>query len=143
METKAVLKQCIRARSALAELKQAGELIPNPGVLIKTLPLFEAQASSAIENIITTTDRLFQFREMDDNADASTHEALRYSQALLEGFKWLQKRPLAMRTAEEVCGLIKGQPMHVRKIPGTALARRAHWPTASIALPVVGPEYCG
>ena len=28
-----------------------------------------------------------------------------------------------MRTAEEVCSLIKGQPMHVRKIPGTALAR--------------------
>ena len=123
LETKAVLKQCIRARSALAELKQAGELIPNQDVLIKTLPLLEAQASSAIENIITTTDRLFQFREMDDNADASTREALRYSQALLEGFKLLQKRPLATRTAEEVCSLIKGQPMQVRKIPGTALAR--------------------
>jgi Fic family protein len=123
LETKAILNQCIRARSALAELKQAGELIPNQGVLIKTLPLLEAQASSAIENIITTTDRLFQFREMDDNADASTREALRYSQALLEGFKLLQKRPLATRTAEEVCSLIKGQPMQVRKIPGTALAR--------------------
>jgi hypothetical protein len=29
VETRAVLKQCITARAALAELKQAAELIPN------------------------------------------------------------------------------------------------------------------
>ena len=123
LETKAILKQCIRARAALAELKGAGELIPNPTVLINTLPLLEAQASSAIENIITTTDRLFQFREMDDAADAPTKEALRYGRALLEGFQALNKRPLVTRTAEEICSLIKGREMRVRKIPGTALAR--------------------
>lgn len=123
LETKPVLKRCITARAALAELKQAAELIPNQAVLINTLPLLEAQASSEIENIITTTDRLFQFRDMDEGADASTREALRYGRALLEGFQSLQRRPLATRTAEEVCSLIKGQPMTVRKIPGTALAR--------------------
>ncbi|MEI6078505.1 MAG: Fic family protein [Verrucomicrobiota bacterium] len=123
LETKAILKRCITARAALAELKQAAELIPNPAVLINTLPLLEAQASSEIENIITTTDRLFQYREMDDAADAATREALRYSRALLEGCQSLQKRPLATRTAEAVCSLIKGQPMHVRQIPGTALAK--------------------
>jgi len=123
METKAILKQCIRSRAALAELKGAGELIPNPAMLINTLPLLEAQASSAIENIITTTDRLFQFRDMDENADAATREALRYGQALLEGFGMLQKRPLGTRTAEDICSRIKGQPMRVRKMPGTALAR--------------------
>ena len=124
LETKAVLKQCIRARAALAELKQAGELIPNQAVLINTLPLLEAQASSAIENIVTTTDRLFQFREMDDHADAATKEALRYSHALLEGFRSLQRRPLVTRTAEEICSLIQGRPMQVRRTPGTALARQ-------------------
>ena len=30
LETKAVLKQCVQARAALAELKQAVELIPIP-----------------------------------------------------------------------------------------------------------------
>lgn len=123
LETKAILKQCIRARSALAELKQAGELIPNQTVLIKTLPLLEAQASSAIENIITTTDRLFQYRETDESADAATREALRYGQALLEAFQSLKKRPLATRTAEEICSQIKDNPMRVRTVPGTALAR--------------------
>jgi Fic family protein len=123
LETKAILKQCIRARAALAELKGAGELIPNQSVLINTLPLLEAQTSSAIENIVTTADRLFQFREMDENADAATREALRYSQALLQGVQALQARPLATRTAEEICSLIKGKPMRVRTVPGTALAR--------------------
>ena len=42
IETKIVLKQCITARSALAELKQAVQLIPNPAMLINTLPLLEA-----------------------------------------------------------------------------------------------------
>jgi Fic family protein len=123
LESREVLKACIEARAALAELKQAGELIPNPSVLINTLPLLEAQASSEIENIVTTTDRLFQFREDDDHADGATKEALRYSRALLEGFRSLRDRPLTTRTAEEICTEIKGTEMRVRRVPGTALAR--------------------
>ena len=123
LETRAVLKYCISARTALAELKQAAELIPNQGVLINTLPLLEAQASSEIENILTTTDRLFLYRDGDDAADVSTKEALRYSRALLEGFQTLRERPLVTTTAEEICSLIKGREMRVRTIPGTALAR--------------------
>ena len=125
LETRKLLKQCIPARAALAELKHAAELIPNQGVLINTLPLLEAQTSSEIENIITTTDRLFQFREVNDAADAPTKEALRYSRALLEGFQTLRERPLTTRTAEKICSLIKGREMRVRKIPGTALARQS------------------
>src|SRR4051794_16181801 len=104
LETRPVLKACISARAALGELKQAAELLPNQTVLIKTLPLLEAQASSEIENVITTTDRLFQFRDVDDQADGATKEALRYSQALLQGFQSLRDRPLTTRTAEEICG---------------------------------------
>jgi hypothetical protein len=40
VETRKLLKQCVSARAALAESKQAAELIPNQGVLINTLPLF-------------------------------------------------------------------------------------------------------
>ena len=123
LETRAVLKHCISARAALAELKQAAELSPNQGVLINTLPLLEAQASSEIENILTTTDRLFLYRDGDDAADVSTKEALRYTRALLEGFQTLRERPLVTTTAEEICSLIKGREMRVRTIPGTALAR--------------------
>jgi len=94
LETRAILKQCIPARAALAELKRAAELIPNPAMLINTLPLLEARASSEIENIVTTNDRLFQFRQDSEHADPATKEALRYSYALLEGFQTLDAQPL-------------------------------------------------
>lgn len=125
VETRPVLKQCIAARAALAELKQAAELIPNQGVLINALPLLEAQASSEIENIVTTTDRLFQYQSAADHADPATREALRHSGALLEGFRALKQTPLNTRTAEQVCTRIKGAEMQVRRVPGTALANQA------------------
>ena len=122
LESHAVLKQCIQSRASLAELKQAAGLIPNETVLIRTLPLLEAQSSSEIENIVTTTDQLFRFQALDEQTDPATKEAARYSPALLEGFRSLEKTPLCTRTAEQVCSLIKGQEMQVRKVPGTALA---------------------
>jgi Fic family protein len=123
LETRAILKRCIAARAALAELKRGAELIPNQAMLINTLPLLEARASSEIENIVTTTDKLFQFRQDSEHADPATKEALLYSRALLEGFGGLTKRPLSTRTAEEICTRIKGVEMKVRRVPGTALAR--------------------
>ena len=122
LESRAVLKACIEARAALAELKQAGALIPNQAVLINSIPLLEAQASSEIENIVTTTDRLFQFADdREALADPATKEALRYRTALREGFESLAKHPLSTRTAVEICCTIKGVDMDVRRTPGTAL----------------------
>ena len=59
IETTQSLKPWIESRVALAELKQAAELIPNSAVLVNALPLLEARASSEIEHIVTTTDKLF------------------------------------------------------------------------------------
>lgn len=100
-------------------------MIPNQGVLINALPLLEAQASSEIENIVTTTDRLFQYQSAGEHADPATREALRHSSALLEGFRALKQLPLNTRTAEQVCTRIKGTEMQVRRVPGTALANQA------------------
>lgn len=75
METRDILKACIPARAAFAELKQAGELIPNQSLLINLLPLLEAKDSSEIENIVTTTDQLFRYSQEDQGADPATKEA--------------------------------------------------------------------
>lgn len=123
LETKAVLKRCISARAALAELKQAAELIPNQAMLINTLPILEAKDSSEIENIVTTTDKLFQYADSDEaHADPATKEALRYRRALYEGWQALEQRPINTNMAESICSQIKGVEMAVRKVPGTALA---------------------
>lgn len=125
LETSAVLKACIPARTALAELKQAGELLPNQGLLINLLPLLEARDSSEIENIVTTTDRLFQFAQEDTHADPATKEALRYRTALSSGYRELAQRPLCTNTAVEICSTIKGADMNIRRVPGTTLANQA------------------
>ena len=126
VETKAILKQCVNSRAALAELKQAAELIPNQTMLINTLPLLEAKDSSEIENIVTSTDKLFMHAQAnagaDKNLDVATKEALRYRTALLDGYRLIAKRPLNTNTVEQICTQIKNVDMAVRKVPGTALA---------------------
>ena len=123
-ETIAILKACIPARAALAELKQAGELIPNQALLINLLPLLEAKDSSEIENIVTTTDKLFQYSQEEQGADPATKEALRYRTALYEGFQQLQQKPLSTNTTMEICSTLKGVQMDVRKIPGTIIGNQ-------------------
>jgi len=125
IETTAILKRCIDARVALAELKQAAELIPNSAVLVNALPLLEARASSEIENIVTTTDKLFEFADIaEDKADPATKEALRYRTALYEGSKMVQRRMLSTDMAIQICSTIKGVELDIRAESGTTLKRR-------------------
>jgi len=125
-ETKAILKSCIAARAALAELRASGNLIPNQAMLINSIPLLEAQASSEIENIVTTADRLFRHaNDATGRADPATKEALRYRTALNRGFEMLKRRPVATAMAVEVCRTIKDVDLDIRKVPGTALLNDA------------------
>jgi Fic family protein len=125
VESTEILKKCINARVALAELKQAAELIPNAAVLVNALPLLEARASSEIENIVTTTDKLFEFADMaEDKADAATKEALRYRTALYEGAKMVRRRMLTTDMAIQICSTIKNMEFDLRSDSGTTLQNR-------------------
>ena len=125
IETTEIFKACIKARVSLAELKQAAELIPNAAVLVNALPLLEARASSEIENIVTTTDKLFEFADIaEDKADAATKEALRYRTALYEGSKMVQRKMLSTDMAIHICSTIKGIELDLRAESGTTLKSR-------------------
>jgi Fic family protein len=122
VETRAVLKKCVVARTALAELRLAGHLIPDQRVLIH-IPNLEARASSAIENIVTTNDTLFRQASLGDSgATPATKEAARYRMALYQGVEALKGRPLSTRIAIDVCRVLMGIEMDVRRTPGTTLA---------------------
>ena len=124
-ETPAILKACIEARAALSALHQATRLLPNPDVMLTSLVLLESQASSEIENIVTTTDALFEYAQADarrvENADSAVKETLRYRQSLHYGMAALKAQPLTTTLMEEICTRTKGVDMRVRKVPGTAL----------------------
>ncbi len=121
IETHTVLKLCIEARTSLASLRQAGELIPNQAMLINSILLLEAKDSSELENIVTTADKLFKHAFNDSIADHATKEALRYRTALYEGVKAIKNRPLTAQIALDVCTAIKGVQMQIRHSTGTVL----------------------
>jgi Fic family protein len=125
VETRRTLKACVDARAALAALRGAGNLIPNQAMLINSIPTLEAQASSEIENIVTTVDRLFLYASNTDaNTDPATKEALNYRKALYVGSDLLKRRPISTAMASTVCSIVKGIDMDVRKTPGTKLVNQ-------------------
>ena len=127
IETKAVLKKAIGAGRALAELKGLGETIPNQAMLVNSLVLQEAKASSEIENVITTNDALFQaFTAKTSQVDPATKEVLRYREALWEGYDTLKTRPvLSTNLFVKVVQTIKENQAGIRSTPGTTIANTA------------------
>ncbi|WP_147915679.1 Fic family protein [Ruania zhangjianzhongii] len=121
LEPKPVLKATIEARTALATLAQAGQLLPNPHILIHAVPLLEAQASSEVENIVTTADELFM-HVGSGGGDPATKEALRYRSALFTGVASIRSRPLTSATAARICSELQGRERAVRAVPGTRIA---------------------
>jgi Fic family protein len=126
VETRAVLKATVEARAALAALEQATRRIPNPTVLINAIPLLEAQASSEIENIVTTADELFRAAQ-DEGAtmNPAAKETLRYRAALFLGLELVRARPVTSVTAIEICSAIKGREMGLRASSGTFIGNPA------------------
>lgn len=88
-----IYERLVDARAALAQLQGRSIAIPDQGMLINTISLQEAKASSAIENIFTTDDELYRaFSEQNnENTNGAPKEILRYREALWEGHQYLKK----------------------------------------------------
>ncbi len=83
-----ILKALNKANKALAELKGLAKKLPNQSMLINTIAIREAKASTAIENIFTTDDKLYKaLSGNENNLDPGTKEVLRYRQALWGGYR--------------------------------------------------------
>lgn len=123
LETKAIMKKTAAARSALAEMKGAALSIPNESILISTLSLQEAKDSSAIENIITTHDELYQGdylkKEFKSIASKEVHN---YAEALRWGFETVrQKGFLTNNHIIQMQATLEENDAGFRKVPGTEL----------------------
>jgi Fic family protein len=124
VETKPVLKALALAHRHLAELKGRAASIPNPGILIGTLSLQEAKASSEIENIVTTQDELFRTDLFADGPQsAAAKEVALYRDALSLGFHKLQQDHglLTNNLIINMFRMLKGHGGGFRQTPGTAL----------------------
>lgn len=126
--TAAVLKKAILASRALAELKGSCLRLPRPEILLNTVILQESKDSSAIENIVTTQDALYQaILNPTDRMPSEVKEVLRYREALYSGIAELEKTPVfkAGMTVKIMQRLRGISGASYRTQPGTTLANPA------------------
>jgi len=123
VETVAVLRQANRAAAALGELKGLAQTLPNPNILLNAVILKEAAASSEIENVITTQDRLYQALSLKNtDTDPATKEVLRYREALMTGYRFLSEKGFLNTTAiVKIQQVLEENSAGIRRLPGTAL----------------------
>lgn len=123
LESKAILKRTAAARGALAEMKGAALSIPNQSILINTLSLQEAKDSSAIENIITTHDELFQSDFASKNFKTiASKEVHKYAEALRSGFQTVKEMGfISNNHIIDIQAAIEETRAGFRKVPGTEL----------------------
>jgi len=100
-----------------------GRVIPNQAMLINTVVLQEAKASSELENVITTNDKLYKALTANtSNVDAATKEVLRYREAVWQGYRGLMAgQRMDANFFERLARTITSEDNRIRNRPGTNL----------------------
>jgi Fic family protein len=95
-QTIEVYEQLGRAKAALGRLQGRSIAIPNQGLLINSISLQEAKASSAIENIFTTDDELYKAYSEEstqtEQQNSPSKEILKAREALWSGYNYLKNK---------------------------------------------------
>ena len=127
IETMPVMRQVVKSSVALAELKGFVNTLPNPDILLNAVTLKEARASSEIENVITTQDKLYRALSIKNiEADPATKEVLRYREATLYGFRFIQNKGFVNANAiVKIQKVLEQNNAGIRRLPGTALRNAA------------------
>lgn len=123
-ETKNILRQLSKSNRRLAELKGVALTIPNENILLSSLVLQEALDSSAVENIVTTSDELYR-AELDikgEISNAAAKEVLNYRQAMQVGFEMVRKKKLlTLNVVKQIQKELEHNNADFRTVSGTKL----------------------
>ena len=123
IESPRVLKKLAETHRSLAELKGVISTIPNENVLVETLTLREARESTAIENIFSTYDEVYQSNVYSNLfASPQAKEVHLYAEALKKGFELIrQKGILSLNIIKQIHRVVEQNDAGFRKQPGTKL----------------------
>lgn len=123
-ETKNILRQLSKSNRRLAELKGVALTIPNENIMLSSLVLQEALDSSAVENIVTTSDELYR-AELDikgEISNAAAKEVLNYRQAMQVGFEMVRKKKLlTLNVVKQIQKELEHNNAGFRTVSGTKL----------------------
>lgn len=126
-ETREVLLiHAMKAARSLAELKGLCETMTEEALrnlLINTIVLQESRDSSAIENIVTTQDELYQAALDDSGSNPAAKEVLNYREAINTGIRLMAKNHNLITTnlLVNIVQVIKHNQSGIRTQAGTAL----------------------
>ena len=123
-QTPELLKALVLAHRHLAELKGCAVSIPNQSILIDTLVLQEAKASSEVESYVTTQDELFRAGlHIAEWVSPAAKEVSRYREALTHGLERMREQQgiLGNGTLIALFQLLKNSSETFRTSGGTVL----------------------
>jgi Fic family protein len=112
-------KWLLQAHVELARLQEWLAAVPSTNALVASIPIVECQASSEIENIVTTKDHLFQRVANAKHVGDQLDEVWANRTALLTGYSKVRNRPISQRLAQELCSLLLGHEVEIRSGTGT------------------------
>ncbi|MGI9228430.1 MAG: Fic family protein [Gammaproteobacteria bacterium] len=122
LDTSDILKALARANRPLGELKGIAHSLPNQDILLDTLTLQEALASSEIENIVTTQDEVYRADLSVNAGSMEAKEVARYRDAMRQGYEaWQDKGFISESMLINMFRLLKQRSNGYRRTPGTEL----------------------
>ena len=139
LTTPAIEARCKLASAALRTLRDATARFSDPHTLFQTVALVEAQASSAIEGIVTSVGEMLKSigkRHLSNGEDPDADDALRHHQSILDAWQRRKAEPVSTAMAIRACSTTKGRRMPVRRGRGTVIAG----PRGIIYTPPTGEE---
>jgi len=118
LQTVPVLQKLSQTRALLGEMKGRATSLPNQAILLDTLFLQEALASSEIENIVTTQDEVFRVDAAVDAGSVEAKEVARYRDAMRRGYEqWLKNRFISENMLIDMFRILKQRDEGYRRIP--------------------------
>ena len=122
LKTEKILEQLTISSRALAELKGYANTIPNMHILINAVTINEAKDSSAIENIVTTHEDIYEVLTESGYKEENAKEVVDYRNAIWSGYEQIKKDGfISTNTIVKIQGIIEHNNAGIRKLPGTEL----------------------
>lgn len=127
IQTIATLQRANSAAFAIGELKGIAETIPSQQMLVNAIILREAQDSSEIENIITSTDELYEaLATKDSQIRPQTKEVVNYRRSIMLGYKILKEQGfIRVNDIVKIQKDLISNDAGIRSTPGTVLKNDA------------------
>ena len=139
LTTPAVEARCKLATAALDTLRETTAKCSDQLALLRTVRLVEAQASSAIEGIVTTVGEMLKYIRrpgLSNGADPDADDALRHHESIIDAWQRRGAERVGTAMAIRACSTTKGRRMPVRRGRGTVIAG----PRGVVYTPPTGEE---